>query len=139
MGMLAGFILLALASPGMTTAGPANGTIVDASGAPVANATIQIASGGPAAASTISGPDGRFTLETAGAAGDASVRITAPGFAAQTVRLPQDGAPLKIVLQPAPLDESVTVTGSRGAEGLSSPSSTSVVTSAELLNSAVGA
>ena len=140
MGILACLAVLVLASPGPQSAGPTSGTIVDASGAPVANATIQItSSGGATAASATSGPDGRFTVETPAARSEAAVRITAPGFAAQTVRLPEDGGALRVILQPAPLAESVTVTGSRGAEGLNSPASTSIVTAAELLNSAAGA
>ena len=48
-------------------------------------------------------------------------------------------AALRIVLYPRPLTESVTVTASRGATGVDTAASSTVVTSAELLTSAAGA
>jgi hypothetical protein len=43
------------------------------------------------------------------------------------------------VLQPRPLTESVTVTASRGATGVDTAASSTIVSSAELLTSAAGA
>src|SRR5262249_3316453 len=139
MAMLACLVLLAISPPGWQSAAAVTGLVVDASGAPVANATVAIEVNGKVAASATAAADGRFSMSKADAERDGVVRVTAAGFASQSVKLPPDGSLLRIVLQPAPLAESVTVTGSRGAEGLNSPASTSVVTSAELLNSAAGA
>ena len=69
--------------------------------------------------------------------GTIEVRATAPGFAVSVVTVAA-GASARLVLQPAPLVDTVTVTASRGAERLASAASTTVLTSAELLNSAAG-
>ena len=46
---------------------------------------------------------------------------------------------MRVVLQPRPLTESVTVTASRGATGVDTAASATIVSSAELLTSAAGA
>ena len=50
-----------------------------------------------------------------------------------------DAAAVRVVLQPRPLTESVTVTASRGATGVDTAASATIVSSAELLTSAAGA
>jgi outer membrane receptor protein involved in Fe transport len=69
--------------------------------------------------------------------GEVQVRASAPGFAESLQTLTGDSA-ARLVLQPAPLVDVVTVTASRGAERLGTAASTTVLTSAELLNSAAG-
>jgi outer membrane cobalamin receptor len=114
-----------------------NGIVVDASGAPVAGATIAVE--GQADGAVHSGNDGRFRI--AGARPDAQLRISAQGFATAVIRLtaPVSDEPLRIVLAPASVSESITVTASRGLNALETPAAATVLTNAELVNSAAGA
>jgi len=107
------------------------GVILDASGAPVAGATV---SAGGASATTAD--DGSF--EIADAPDGAEIRVAAPGFATATRTVGGDAASLRVVLQPAPLVDTIVVTASRGAARLATPEATTVVTSAELLTMAAG-
>jgi outer membrane receptor protein involved in Fe transport len=66
------------------------------------------------------------------------VRASAPGFADADVVIPS-GSSARLVLRPAPLVDAVTVTASRGDERLATAAATTVLTSAELLNSPAGA
>jgi len=108
------------------------GVVVDSSGAPVAGAVVAVG-----AASVTTGDDGTFALGDAPAAG-AEVRVTAAGFAPTTLAVPGDAGDLRLVLHPAPLVDTIVVTASRGAQRLATPEATTVLTSAELLNSAAG-
>lgn len=116
---------------------PVSGVVVDASGAPVPGALVRLVVADRQIAEIQTGADGRFTIADA-PPGDATITATAPGFAQATLRVPPGADALRIVLQPAPFVESVTVTATRGAERLATPASTSVLTSAELLSSAAG-
>ena len=107
------------------------GVVLDASGAPIAGATV---AAGPASVTT--GDDGSFLL--AEAPDGAEVRVTAAGFAAASLTVAGESEDVRIVLQPAPLVDTVVVTASRGAARLATPEATTVVTSAELLTSAAG-
>ncbi|HVZ22268.1 MAG TPA: TonB-dependent receptor plug domain-containing protein, partial [Vicinamibacterales bacterium] len=109
-----------------------SGVVLDSSGAPVAGASVT--AGGT---TTTTAADGTFSLTAPASAG--TVLASATGFAQSTVTLSGNNPEMRIVLQPAPLQTAVVVTASRGAERLSTPTSTTVVTSAELLNSAAGA
>ena len=88
------------------------GIVVDSSGAPVPGATVTAGS-----TSVTTGDDGRFDFADA-PDGSVSIRVTAPGFAVAilTVEGTTEGA--RVVLQPAPLVDTVVVTASRGAERL---------------------
>jgi outer membrane receptor protein involved in Fe transport len=108
------------------------GVVLDASGAPVAGATV---AAGTASATT--GDDGSFSLPDMATSG-AELRVNAPGFAEATLIAPGDAQPVRVVLQPAPLVDTVVVTASRGAARLATPEATTVLTSAELLTSAAG-
>ena len=108
------------------------GVVVDASGAPVSGAVV---TAGTVSATT--GDAGTFDLVNA-PDGVVEVRATAPGFATALLRVSGDTTAARLVLQPAPLVSAVVVTASRGAERLSTPAATTVVTSAELLTSAAG-
>jgi outer membrane cobalamin receptor len=125
---LSSFVLIADAEP-------LSGTVVDASGAPVPGATVVVTAGGRDHSATTN-DNGRFDLPEV-ADGEVQVRASAPGFADAVITLVA-GAPARLVLRPAPLVDVVTVTASRGAGGLGTASSTTVLTSAELLNLAAG-
>jgi outer membrane receptor protein involved in Fe transport len=126
-------LLLAGAAPAL--AATVTGTVVDASGAPVPGAAVSVASGGQERRVT-TGDAGTFEVSDV-PEGEVQVRARAPGFADAVVTLAGSGS-ARLVLQPAPLVDAVTVTASRGAERLATAASTTVVTSAELLNSAAG-
>ena len=108
------------------------GLVVDASGAPVAGAVV---TAGSATATT--GPDGTFDIPDA-PDGPLEVRATAPGFAPTVLRIAGDVTGARLILRPAAFNEAVVVTASRGADRISTPTATTVVTSAELLTSAAG-
>ena len=110
-----------------------SGVVVDASGAPVAGAVV---TAGTATATT--GPDGTFDIPEA-PNGPLEVRATAPGFAAAILNVTGDITGARLVLQPATFNETLVVTASRGAARISTPTATTVVTSAELLTSGAGA
>ncbi|MGH9253396.1 MAG: TonB-dependent receptor [Vicinamibacterales bacterium] len=107
------------------------GVILDGSGAPVAGATVT--AGGTSA---ITGDDGSFVLADAPDGGE--VQVTAAGFAPAVLSVAGDAENVRVILQPAPLVDTVVVTASRGATRLATPEATTVVTSAELLTSPAG-
>lgn len=99
-----------------------SGVVVGGDGLPIAGATIAAAG-----ASAASGPDGHFALTTAAA----SLAVTAPGYA--SVQAKPGAGPLRVVLQPAPLQESVTVTATgRNQATAAVPLATSVMGTARL-------
>jgi outer membrane receptor protein involved in Fe transport len=129
------FFLLFLATPAALAAQRGStlaGTVVDASGAPVAGATV---SAGSSTAKT--GADGTFSLTAA--AGELEVQATADGFSVTTVKVAASAESTRLVLQPAPLEDKVLVTASRGTERLATGGSMTAVSSAEILNSGAGA
>ena len=116
-----------------------SGRVVDSSGAPVPGASVEIDIGGVESMTVIeTGADGRFVF--VGLQSDeVIIRVSAQGFAEarQVISLISNGlTSAHVVLQPEELFESVTVTASRGVKRLATPASTSVLTSAEILNSA---
>jgi outer membrane cobalamin receptor len=126
-------VIAALALWSSTAAVAAQGArlvVVDQSGAPVPNATV---SGGGTTVRT--GADG--AADWAGE--DTTLTVSAPGFAASTVRAPQPGAVVRVTLVPAAFTDTVTVTATRGDARLATPASATVITSAEVLTSAAGA
>jgi outer membrane receptor protein involved in Fe transport len=116
---------------------PFSGIVIDASGAPVPGATVTVEAAGTQVRSVETGPDGRFSIEL-GAAAASALRVRAKGFTETVTPVGGTSSPVRVVLQPASLLESVTVTASRGGAADTSPSA-SVLTSAELLTSAAGA
>jgi outer membrane receptor protein involved in Fe transport len=108
------------------------GVVVDASGAPVAGARVTVGS-----ASVMTSDSGTFELPDV-AEGPVEVTAVAAGFATTTLTIAGSVDNARLVLQPAALLDTVVVTASRGAERLSTPAATTVVTSAELLTSAAG-
>jgi outer membrane cobalamin receptor len=129
------FIALTLVASMLQGAAEIRGVVVDISGAPVPDAKVIAVVSGleqpvPLAA------DGSFTLTTR----SGELRVTAPGFAEVTMPIADSTAtPLRIVLQPASFADSVVVTADRGSTRLPSAASATVLSAAELTNSAAGA
>jgi outer membrane cobalamin receptor len=119
----------------LQTATEIRGIVVDVSGAPVPDATIVLVVGGKEQPLTVAS-DATFGVP----AGAGMLLIKAPGFADVNYDLQANGtAPLRIVLRPATFADSVVVTADRAETRLPSGASATVITSAELANSAAGA
>lgn len=98
-----------------------SGTVVDAAGSPVSGARVRVIDAPPA---TLTAPDGAFTLE--GLSFPAVLTVSAPGFADAVVTT--DGAgPVRIILQPRGIVESVTVTASAGDRRITTAASATVL------------
>src|SRR5262245_49566897 len=91
-----------------------NGVVRDETGAVVSGATVLLRGAPGADRQTVTGPDGRFTLPSP--TGQATLVVRAGGFAefSETVSGPE----VEIVLKPAGLFESVTVTPTRTEQRL---------------------
>lgn len=90
------------------------GVVLDESGSAVPGATILVRTAAGIEQQTVTGPDGRFRLEKKPAAG-AMLIVRAGGFAEK--QQPLAGVDhLEVVVVPAPLLETVTVTPSRSEE-----------------------
>jgi outer membrane cobalamin receptor len=133
MSMSSSIVLAALLAVGQ--AAEIRGIVVDVSGAPVPDATVVLVVGGKEQPLTVASD------ATVGVpAGAGVLLIKAPGFADVTHDLQANGTtPLRIVLRPASFADSVVVTAERSANRLPSGASSTVITSAELANSAAGA
>jgi outer membrane receptor protein involved in Fe transport len=128
-------LVLSLAVSGAQASSSVRGTVVDVSGAAVPEAVVVLIVAGSEQAVAVA-DDGSFTVP----AGAGVLLVRAKGFADVTHDLQATGpAPLRIVLQPASFAESVVVTADRGEARLPSAASATVITSAELANSAAGA
>ena len=143
------FLVLPSFAIGAQRGAQLTGVVVDSSGAPGSGALVSAGSptsaaegSGKAGASPIrvsgtTGADGTFTLAVP--AGPLSVQASADGFATTLVSVGESTATTRLVLLPAPIEAKVLVTASRGVEQLGTAGSTTVVSSAELTNSAAGA
>jgi outer membrane receptor protein involved in Fe transport len=100
--------------------GAVTGIVVDASGAPVGGARVHAVD----AATTLSGADGAFTLE--GLALPAVLTVSAPGFADAVLTI-ESGAPVRVILQPRGIVESVTVTADDNGRRITTPASATVL------------
>ena len=123
--MIAAFILA-------LSAASISGVVHDTSGGAVSGAAVVVraASGEQR---TTTGPDGRFTIDVADA-GDVTVVVRAGGFAEKTQQVQaSQGAQIDVVLVPATLFETVTVTPTRSEQRLGdTPASQNIVTSEEI-------
>jgi outer membrane receptor protein involved in Fe transport len=130
--MMAVCLLAAITLPAHAQTTTVSGSVVDVSGLAVAGAAITATAADGRASTTMAdrmaGPPGWSC---------ASLRAAAPGFAPTDVAVVTSD--MQIVLRPATFADSVVVTATRGAERLPSAASATVVTSAELSNSAAGA
>lgn len=113
---------------------PITGVVRDPSGGAVPNASVVVRTAGGAEQQTQTGPDGRFTL-TGPSQGDATLIVRAGGFAEVRQPLTYTGE-IEVVLAPAAVMESVTVTPTRSAQRLGdTPASVSVLTSEQIRQS----
>jgi len=111
------------------------GVVVDSSGAAVPDATVLLLVNGSEQAVPLA-EDGTFVVANR----TAVLLVRARGFTEVTHAIDASTTlPIRIVLQPASFADSVVVTADRGEARLPSASSATVITAAELANSAAGA
>src|SRR5262245_21278341 len=106
------FVCLALSLVQLTV----SGVVRDQSGGAGAGATVIVRTDSGTEAQTVTGPDGRYSLERASNAGGTLI-VRAGGFAEKRLSLTASEA-VEVVLEPAALLETVTVTPARSAERL---------------------
>ncbi len=111
------------------------GAVVDLSGAAIPEATVVLLVEGREQPVPLA-DDGTFSLPVA----SGTLRVSADGFGELLVPFDAATTPtVRIVLQPATFADSVVVTADRGATRLPAAASATVLSSAELANSAAGA
>jgi outer membrane receptor protein involved in Fe transport len=122
-------IILAVAA-----AASVSGVVHDSSGAVVVGAAVIVRPESGTERQTVTGPDGRFTVETADD-GDVTVLVRAGGFAEYTQRVSgaDRNAVLDIQVMPAAILETVTVTPTKREQRLmDTPASVSVLSEDEI-------
>lgn len=127
-------VILAVAA---ASAPSLSGVVHDSTGAIVPGAIIILRPTSGADRQAVTGPDGRFTIETP-ESGDILLIIRAGGFAEKTVRLTDTDrtGEVDLVVAPANVLETVTVTPSRGEQRvIDVPASISVLKSEEIKQS----
>ena len=124
--MLLGLLL----SLSLAQAAAVTGTVKDATGGIVSGASVIVRTDSGTDQQTVSGPDGRFSVEVPD--GQATLVVRAGGFAEAQQPLPRSGE-LEIVLVPATLNETVTVTSTRTPQLLgNTPASVSLLDRQEI-------
>jgi outer membrane cobalamin receptor len=108
--LLALVFALALGDP---AAASLTGVVKDTAGGAIVGASVVVKSVA-GTEQTVTGPDGRFTIDNV-PSGSATLTVRAGGFAEKEEPLPAT-TNIEVVLEPAALLESVTVTASRGEE-----------------------
>jgi outer membrane receptor protein involved in Fe transport len=126
-------LIAALSLLAALAGGPVTGVVKDTSGAVVAGASVIVHAASGAEQRTVTGPDGRFTVEAPG--DDITVIVRAGGFAEKSEHV--GSAPTAdIVLSPAAIAETVTVTPTRTEQRSGAvPASVSVLTSEDIRSS----
>ena len=110
------------------------GVVKDSSGGAVPGALVIVQSPAGPEQETVTGPDGRFTIENL-LDGQASLVVRAAGFAEKTQAV-TDAGELEVVLLPAAILESVTVTPLRREQRLGDvPASTAILDADEIKQS----
>ncbi|HXG89202.1 MAG TPA: TonB-dependent receptor [Vicinamibacterales bacterium] len=128
-------VTLALLLSAAQAAGDLRGSLVDFSGAAVPDATVTLIVDGRETPVPV-GNDGTFVIPPGGGV----LRVRAGGFEPAEITVAASArGPLRIVLHPASFASSIVVTADRGATRLPSAASATVLSSAELVNSAAGA
>lgn len=126
--MLALMVSVWLAEPVVT------GVVKDSSGATVSGASVTIQTSSGAGQQTVTGPDGRFSIDAA-PSGPATLVVRAGGFA-ETRQALGDARDVEIVLAPAGVFESVTVTPTRSEQRLGDvPASVAILDAATIRES----
>jgi outer membrane receptor protein involved in Fe transport len=122
------FLSLALAQTALT------GIVKDTSGGAVPGASVVVRTNTGTEEQTITGPDGRFTLDRV-PDGQATLVVRAGGFAQKEQPLAGSGE-IEVVLSPAGLLETVTVTASRSEERLGNiPASVNIIDAEDIRQS----
>ncbi len=105
--MIAAFVLWVAVS----TQPPATltGVVTDAAGAAVRGAVVETSSDA-GTTTTTSGDDGSWSLAVSGSPARVTLRIAAPGFAADERQVTLPAAPIRVELHPVGITERVTVT-----------------------------
>ena len=122
-------LLFALATLSPAEVRSVAGVVHDGSGAVVPGAVVVARPATGPERQAMTGPDGRFTVEVPD--GDVVLLVKAGGFAetARTVKSSEQSSEITIVVEPASLFETVTVTPARSEQRLGDvPASISVVT-----------
>src|SRR5687767_900188 len=122
------FVLLLLLSAAASAMAQSrvSGVVRDESGAVVSGASVLVIAASGVQAQTVTGPDGTFSLDP-GTASGATLVVRAGGFAERSQPLAPNG-PLDVVLAPAGVFESITVTPTRTEQRLGDvPASVTVV------------
>ena len=128
--------LLFAASMAAATPARFEGTVRDATGAPVANAAVSVEGGGDTAR-TSTDAEGRFSVEWGGPK-LVTVTVEAAGFA-RTQRAASVGdAPVDLVLSAATFQDRVTVTAARRPEALGDTAASLLVLSSSDLKTTAG-
>jgi outer membrane receptor protein involved in Fe transport len=111
-----------------------SGVVKDSTGGAVPGASITLRAASGREQRTVTGPDGRFDFADAPAAG-ASLVVRAAGFAVTERSLGGPGE-IEIVLSPAPVLETITVTPTRSEQRLGDvPASVNILDSEDIKNS----
>ncbi len=117
----------------LSTALSITGTVKDSTGDVISGAAVIVRSGSGPERRVMTGPDGRFTVD-APEAGELTVIVRAGGFAEKTEKVGATrNGELDVVLAPAGLFETVTVTPTRSEQRLGdTPASVNVVSSRDI-------
>jgi len=118
----------------LAVGGPVSGIVKDPSGGVVPGASVIVKPASGSEHQALTGADGRFKVDMpdSDSGGDVTVVVRAGGFAEKSRRVVDGdrGREIEIVLEPATLLETVTVTPTRGEQRLGDvPASVNVVTS----------
>ncbi|HMF97612.1 MAG TPA: TonB-dependent receptor [Vicinamibacterales bacterium] len=115
------------------TAASISGVVHDSSGGTVSGAAVTVRAMSGAEKQVTTGPDGRFTID-APETGDVTLVVRADGFAEKSEQVPAaHTGELDVVLSPATLLETVTVTPTRTEQRLGdTPASQNIVTTREI-------
>jgi outer membrane receptor protein involved in Fe transport len=114
-----------------------SGVVHDTSGAAVPGAVVFVRAAGGPERQAVTGPDGRFTIELPDSA-EVTVRVRAGGFAetARSLTAAERGRDVTLVVEPATVLETVTVTPARGEERvIDVPASVSILKSEDIRQS----
>lgn len=129
-GVMAAFATVAHAQTSV------DGVVVDASGSPVASVIVHVRDSAGSMRRTETDASGRFSIGDL-AAGPVRLSTEAVGWdpASQDVTSPSVGAGVRIVLQPAGVQETVVVIGAVGARRSLHPESTDLIGSVDVVGS----